>query len=276
MATITVNGVDLYYEEHGHGGPILGIHGTPSSSALWVDAARELGEHGRCIVYDRRGFGRSGPQPRPDRLDVDTHVADAAALLTALDAQPATVIGRSTGGLVALALARRHPQLVRRLVLLEPAVLALDEEARRWAQRLRRRVLAAALAHPSRAAEAVIVAALGPATWSALPDEVRAVMNEAGAAVLAETNGDGLDLSADFLRSDCSWVSDVTCPTLLVSAEDSPAVLRRVNARLLDLLPHARAVLVPGGHLIHPAHPAVLELLDEDAPSLSRERGLSP
>lgn len=269
MPTITVNGVGIFFAEAGRGEPILGIHGTPSSSLLWADAARELAEHGRCIVYDRRGFGSSGPTPRPDRLDLGTHVSDAAALLDALDAQPATVIGRSTGGLVALALARQHPDVVRRLVLLEPAVLSLDDEAIRWAERLRRRVLAAARDDPARAAEAVIVAALGPAVWSALPDPTRDAMNRAGAAVLAEARGSGLDLSADFLGADPSWVSQVSCPTLLVSAEDSPYVLRRVNDRLLELLPDARAAVVPGGHLIHPAHPAVLEFLDENAASKS-------
>lgn len=269
MAKIIVNGVDLYYEELGRGEPILGIHGTPSSSVLWADAARELAEHGRCVVYDRRGFGRSGPVPRPERLDLDTHVADAVALLAALDAQPATVIGRSTGGLVALALAHQHPDVVERLVLLEPAALAVDDDARHWAERLRRRVIAAALTHPGRAAEAVVVAALGPATWSSLTDPVREVMNQAGDAVLAEARGSGLDLSADFLQSDCSWVSEVTCPTLLVSAEDSPGPLRRVNDRLLEMLRDARAVVVPGGHLIHPAHPVVLEFLDKKADAIS-------
>jgi pimeloyl-ACP methyl ester carboxylesterase len=271
-----VNGVDLFCTEAGRGEPILGIHGTPSSSSLWADAARELAEHGRCIVYDRRGFGRSGPTPRPERLDLATHVADAAALLDALDARPATVIGRSTGGLIALALAREHPQAVRRLVLLEPAVFSVDDEARRWAARLRRRVVAASQVHPARAAEAVVVAALGPAAWSGLPAVARDAMNQAGPAVLAETRGSGLDLSLDFLAADPGWVADVRCPTLLVSAEDSPPVLRRVNDRLLELLPDARATLVPGGHLIHPAHPAVLELLHEGAAPRSGDRTVSP
>lgn len=267
MATITVQGTELYYEDLGRGEPILGVHGTPSSSALWADAARELAEHGRCIVYDRRGFGRSGPTPRPDRLDLATHVADAAALLAALDAGPATVIGRSTGGLVALALAHEHPEAVRRLVLLEPALLSLDHEAHRWGERVRHRVLAAALDDPDRAAEAAVVAALGPAAWSALAAPARHAMDQAAGAVLAEARGTGLDLSADVAGGDWSRIAQVTCPTLLVSAEDSPSVLRRVNERLLELLPDAQAVLVPGGHLIHPAHPAVLGFLEESQTS---------
>ena len=75
----------LYYEEHGSGEPILCIHGTGSSSILWVDAAAELGKRGRTIVYDRRGFGRS-ERPEPLVMDVHLHADDAAALLDALDA----------------------------------------------------------------------------------------------------------------------------------------------------------------------------------------------
>jgi hypothetical protein len=51
-------------------------------------------------------------------------------------------------------------------------------------------------------------------------------------------------------------------PTLIVSSEDSPEVLRRVIDRLADALPHGQKVLVTGGHLINPAHPAVLDFID--------------
>ncbi|MCU1433688.1 MAG: hypothetical protein JWR71_413 [Pseudarthrobacter sp.] len=107
MSRISVNGVDLYYEEQGDGLPILGVHGSPSSAVLWADAARELALHGRCITYDRRGFHRSAPPVPFESMDLVEHVDDAAALLAALHAGPAVVIGRSTGGLIALELARR-------------------------------------------------------------------------------------------------------------------------------------------------------------------------
>ncbi len=50
-------------------------------------------------------------------------------------------------------------------------------------------------------------------------------------------------------------------PTLIVSSEDSPEVLRRVNDRLAEALPHTEKVLVTGGHLINPAHSAVLDFV---------------
>jgi esterase len=97
-----VNGVRLYYEEHGHGAPIACIHGGGSSALLWADALEELARLGRVIAYDRRGCTRS-ERPEPyERTSVVEQADDAAALLDALVAAPAVVIGRSYGGAVAV------------------------------------------------------------------------------------------------------------------------------------------------------------------------------
>ena len=158
---MTVNTVELYYEVRGAGFPILGIHGTPSSAVMWEDAAGTLGLHGRCITYDRRGFFRSDRAAGFDAVDLGDHVDDAAGLLEALDATPAIVIGRSTGGLIALELARRSPDLVRALVLLEPAVFTIDPEAESWGALIRDRTLRAGASDPGSAAETAVRVALG-------------------------------------------------------------------------------------------------------------------
>ncbi len=261
MPKVRANGVDLYYEERGEGAPIVGIHGTPSSAVLWVEAAGELARSGRCIIYDRRGFFRSELPVPPRTLDLGDHVDDAAALLDALSATPAVVIGRSTGGQIALALAKRFPAKVRVLALLEPALFTVDPEASAWADRLRRRVLQFATESPSSAAEAVLREALGDEAWESLPADLKDLFASVSPAVLAEIRGRGLDLSADPLGLSTEDLAEIGPPTLIVSAEDSPAVLRRVNDRLAASLPQAEKVLVSGGHLIHPAHPAVLEFV---------------
>ena len=50
MPRMSVNGVGLYYEEHGEGLPVLGIHGTPSSAVLWEEPAAELSKIFRCMI----------------------------------------------------------------------------------------------------------------------------------------------------------------------------------------------------------------------------------
>lgn len=262
MATMNANGIDLYYEESGHGIPILGIHGTPSSAVMWEDAAVELAKHGRCIIYDRRGFHRSGRPDPFEKSDLADQVDDAAALLDALAATPALVIGRSTGGLIALELARRYPARVRALVLLEAAVFTADPEASAWAAELRRTVLRAAAEDPTSAAEIVLRIALGDHVWDSLPAELKQMFASGSPAVLAEIRGTGLDLSAESLVLSEQALSEIDQPTLIVSAVDSPGVLWLVNSRLAEGLPHAETLLVAGGHLINPAHPGVLEFVD--------------
>jgi pimeloyl-ACP methyl ester carboxylesterase len=115
---VRVNGVLLYYEEHGAGHSIVGLHGAGSSAAFWSDAAPELATRARTILYDRRGHFRS-ERPEPYATNVHEQADDAAALIDALGAAPAIVIGRSYGGAIAIDLALRYPDLVRALVQLE-------------------------------------------------------------------------------------------------------------------------------------------------------------
>ncbi|HEU4980012.1 MAG TPA: alpha/beta fold hydrolase [Solirubrobacterales bacterium] len=95
MAEVHVNGIRLYYEEHGEGAPIICIHGGGSSAVMWESAIDELARLGRVIAYDRRGCARSERPERYERTSVAEQAEDARALLDELDAAPAIVIGRS-------------------------------------------------------------------------------------------------------------------------------------------------------------------------------------
>ncbi len=88
--------IDLYYEDHGTGPPVVLIHGYPLSGRAWdrqVPALLEAGH--RVITYDRRGFGKSS-QPASG-YDYDTFAADLATLLDALDLREAVLVGHSMG-----------------------------------------------------------------------------------------------------------------------------------------------------------------------------------
>jgi len=250
-------GIRLYYEEHGSGAPIAGIHGTGSSPLVWGEAVDELARLGRVIVYDRRGHGRSERPDPYDRTSVAEHADDAAALLEALDAAPAVVIGRSYGAAVAADLALRHPQLVRALVLLEPAELELAPATAAWARALGERLGEVAEQQGVDAVgEAMIEEALGADTWQVLPENLRRLFTDNGPAVLAEQRG-------DYVQADAAAFAAVEQPVLLVAAAGSVPVLRELIAALADALPNARTSLVEGGHLIDPAHPDVLAFVGE-------------
>ena len=88
--------IELYYEDHGSGSPVVLLSGWPLDSRSWEPQVHPLLEAGhRVIVYDRRGFGRSS---RPtEGYDFDTLAADLDRLLTELDLREVTLIGFSLG-----------------------------------------------------------------------------------------------------------------------------------------------------------------------------------
>ncbi len=115
MPNARVNGIDLYYESHGHGVPLLFISGLGGHVAEVPYLAESYSRHFRFIGFDGRGCGRSD---KPEgEYTIPAYADDAAALLDALGVESATVYGSSMGGMVAQELALRHPRRVRALVL---------------------------------------------------------------------------------------------------------------------------------------------------------------
>jgi len=112
--------IDLYYEDHGSGAPIVLIHGYPLSGRAWDKQIPVLLEAGqRVIIYDRRGFGKSS-QPAFG-YDYDTFAADLAALMDELDLHDATLVGHSMGtGEVTRYLGTHGSARVARGVLVSP------------------------------------------------------------------------------------------------------------------------------------------------------------
>jgi non-heme chloroperoxidase len=89
--------IDIYYEDHGSGKPIILIHGYPLSGASWEKQLPVLLNAGyRVITYDRRGFGKSS-QPT-EGYNYDTFAADLQQLITQLKLQDVTLVGFSMGG----------------------------------------------------------------------------------------------------------------------------------------------------------------------------------
>ena len=89
--------VELYYEDHGTGRPVVLIHGWPLSGRSWESQVPALVDAGhRVVTYDRRGFGKSS-QPWGG-YDYDTFTADLAALLDHLDLTDTALVGFSMGG----------------------------------------------------------------------------------------------------------------------------------------------------------------------------------
>jgi 3-oxoadipate enol-lactonase len=115
MGLAKVGDVELYYEEHGSGEPLLCIMGFATDSMGWILQVPEFSQRYRTIVFDNRGVGRSAKPP--GTYTIHQMADDAAALLDALDIRRAHVIGISMGGMIAQELTLRHPERVHGLIL---------------------------------------------------------------------------------------------------------------------------------------------------------------
>ena len=125
MPTITVgqensSDIEIHYEDHGAGQPVVLIHGYPLSGRAWDKQVPALLKAGyRVITYDRRGFGQSS-QPVTG-YDYDTFAADLATLLDHLDLHDAVLVGHSMGtGEVTRYLGTRGSARVAKGVLVSP------------------------------------------------------------------------------------------------------------------------------------------------------------
>ncbi len=110
-----VNGINLYYETHGSGRPLVLLHGGLGSGEMFGPVMPVLAEHHQVVTVDLQGHGRTADIDRP--LDVRLMAGDVAALIDHLRLDRPDVVGYSLGGGVAFQTAAIYPARVRRLVM---------------------------------------------------------------------------------------------------------------------------------------------------------------
>jgi pimeloyl-ACP methyl ester carboxylesterase len=109
------NGIDLYYEVHGEGEPLLLIMGLSLTSKSWFRTIPALSENYQVIVFDNRGVGLSGKPNTP--YSIELMAEDTRAVLDAAGVDSAHVYGISMGGMIAQRLALKYPERIRSLIL---------------------------------------------------------------------------------------------------------------------------------------------------------------
>jgi pimeloyl-ACP methyl ester carboxylesterase len=115
MPNTNINGVDLYYEMHGKGMPLMLIPGLGSDSQSWQPIIEELSRHCLVIAPDNRGTGRTRPQNT--EINIQQIADDCIALARYLEFSYINLLGHSMGGFIALDLAIRYPDSINKLIL---------------------------------------------------------------------------------------------------------------------------------------------------------------
>jgi valacyclovir hydrolase len=231
MPEVELRGTTIHFEEAGVGTPLLLLHGGLGTALLHY--RREIpffAERYRVIAPDMRGYGGSSP-PREYPIDFyQRDAADMAALLDALDAPPAHVLGWSDGSIVALVLAVTRPDLVRSLALWGGEAKLLEEEQANWP------ALADVSNWPPRTVERFIEAQ-GRLNWPGILDKMIAgytAVLDAGGEIIA------------------ARLAEIRCPVLIMHGEKDDVVPVAHAQILRNGIAHAEVHIFPdAGHALH-------------------------
>ncbi|MDR7558771.1 MAG: alpha/beta hydrolase [Armatimonadota bacterium] len=274
LRTVVANGVNLAYVERGAGAPsVVFVHGGYSDLRTWLQQLDAFAKEHRVVAYSRRYARPNEDIPTGHDDQMGPHVDDLLSLIQSLDLAPAHLVGNSWGAFICLLAALKEPGLVRTLVLGEPPVLPLFISN---SPKLRE-LLAVFLRGPrdaisimrfgaqvvgpaerayragelDRGTRIFVTGVLGSRAFDGLPEERKRQMRENHTADAAQLLGAGFPPLRD------SDVRQIQTPTLLVTGERSPTVLRRTLTRRLEhLLPNVERVEIPGAsHLMHEENP---------------------
>ena len=244
-----INGIQLSYDDVGADLPIVFVHAFPLDRSMWAPQVGALVRQGRCIAPDLRGFGTSPPAPP---YSMDQYADDVAALLEALGARPAVVVGVSMGGYIAFAFWRRHRAKVRALVLADTRAGADTDEGREK----RRRLIEVARSRGSgTVAEMQIGSMVGETTRQRRPEVVETVRAMMAAAPVEGIVG---ALEAMMARPDSTpTLATIAVPTLIVvGEEDTVTPLADAQAMHAQIRGSRLEVIAQAGHICNLERPA--------------------
>jgi pimeloyl-ACP methyl ester carboxylesterase len=231
VPTLEARGVEIAWSERGEGPPVLLVHETAATRAVWSPLAEALASGFRSIAYDRRGWGESSEPEDYRRTTVEEQSEDAAAVVEGTAGEPVIVCGAGLGAVIAIDLLLRRAELVSAAVLIEPILLQVTPLATAALSEDRHRIEIAATAR-----ENVIdvylsgaLPALGPGVRRS-PEPMAEAARGRPRSVLAE-----LGIPAAW-RMPLPRLASADCPSAIVTSESTPPLLREAAQSLAGQL----------------------------------------
>jgi 2-succinyl-6-hydroxy-2,4-cyclohexadiene-1-carboxylate synthase len=252
MSSVVSNGVRFHFTDRGHGNPLVLLHGFTGSSASWWPVIDQLAARHRVIAVDLIGHGRPEAPAEAARYAFDLALDDLAAIADHLGIVPATWLGYSMGGRLALGLALRHPEVVSALIL-ESATAGIADPQECAARHRADDALADQIERDGVASFVDAWEALPMwASQRTLPREarqrqrkVRLANSPTGLANSLRGMGQG--------RQPSYWhrLAEIVKPSLLIAGE-ADEKFAGIARNMAGSIPHAALVIVPdAGHAVH-------------------------
>jgi 3-oxoadipate enol-lactonase len=238
MPKISINGNNLYYEEHGEGDPLIFIHGLGSSTQDWESQVPEFSKSYRVITLDLRGHGQSDKPAGP--YFIPMMAADLAALFQSLRLPPAHVVGLSLGGAVAFQFVLDYPSSVKTLTIVNsgPSLGGTPEEAQK---EIERRV---------GIVQQLGMRAMGEALSPALfPNPAHTALRETFIKRWGENDPQAyIEATLSILGFNVlDKLGEIRCPTLIL-ASDQDYTPVSMKESFTKLIPNAQLVVIQGAH----------------------------
>ena len=284
---VTVRGLELCVCEWGpeNGKLVVCVHGTRDHGASWEGVAAALVDEGyRVVAPDLRGHGRSGHGASSSQYHLRDFAGDLAQIVQELGSQPIVLMGHSLGSIIAVLYANAHPRRVERLILVEPPLSPMAEDAQSFAQQM-----AANLRAADELRQHAIMPDLDSAAerlrhlTPALPIETalrraRRLTRPQGDGVVWRWDArfDGqtqLDaLFAGLHRTEfLAMLAGIEAPLTVVYGDASGWISPAEKAQIQSVCPHLRPVVLAGGHNVHLDAPAALARAVGQAPEIPQE-----
>ena len=231
--------------------PALMLHCSLGQASAWKGVAKALNNSLHMVAMDLPGHGASDIWD--DGADYKKTCVDTAA--TFLD-QKMDIIGHSFGAAVALRLAQENPDRVRSLTLIEPVFFAVafagDDTARATYDQDHDPFFHAYQSGDLARATELFTTLWGGSDWSRIPAPVQKYMVDR-INIVAATNESLLNDNAGLAEQ--GKLENILCPTLIVEAENTVAIMRNIAAELERRIPDAKRVIIKGSaHMVPMSH----------------------
>lgn len=242
---IRVNDIDLAYDDHGIGIPVIFLHAFPLNRTMWDGVTTALLEEQRyrLVTLDWRGFGESDITSELSTMDMLAD--DVVALMDALGMQKAVISGLSMGGYAAFALWRKYASRIQGLILSDTRPGADNEEGRANREQLAQLVESQGV---DGVADLQVPRLLSAYTRQYHPEvelRVRQMMSAATPQGVAAASR-GMAQRPD----STNILPDITCPTLIIVGEQDVLTPPTVAQDYASKMPNAQLVVIPqAGHL---------------------------
>jgi 3-oxoadipate enol-lactonase len=243
MAFVTVDKLQLAYDDVGSGSPVLLVHGFPFNRTLWNDQVAELGKSHRVITPDLRGFGESDSST--GTVTMNRMAQDIAELMDQLSIPQTIIGGLSMGGYVVLAFYKQFPSRVRGLVLADTRAQADTEEAKQVRIQQANRALTEGMAP---IADSMLPKLLTPETVAKRPEIVRRVRD-----MMMKTKPEGAAgalLGMAEREDQTELLQKITVPTLILVGEHDAITPVADSEKIQAKIPGSKLVKIEkAGHV---------------------------